>query len=244
MKKSHVLWLSVLVIICQACSTDFTLNPLIEQVKGWAYLVEDVRTKKPLENCYVEVVYQIDNGDEQFLTSTFTNEKGYFYIEGKFNTQFDFYDVTASVYATVDKIDTIGVFPFYFNNDKLQYHTLLTDTFSLEHRVWLIPRIKNLDRKPTNGNKIKMHFKRMQLVDPDKYIQLYQTPIVENQTLDTFQMQLDMYDQHWLARDYKILGEGVVYNGHSTLFSGDFKIQYTHSTAEDDTLFVDFIVDH
>src|SRR5690606_31041768 len=88
-----------------------TLFDVTDEIKGHAVIVDNFKDRNPLEGVYIELEYTKDEGyTYEFLSSTSTDQNGYFELDTKYKAEFFNIDswVFATVYSDVDHTDTLG----------------------------------------------------------------------------------------------------------------------------------------
>lgn len=220
-----------------------TLFDLTDEIKGHAVIVDNFKDRNPLEGVYIELMYTKDEGyNYEFLTSTSTDQNGYFELDTKYKSEFFSIDswVFATVYSDVDHTDTLGEFNFYFPEDTYSYETIYLDTFSLAHNIWVVPRINKLGNY--QPEEISIDYYNSELVDNSLEVMTFQGPFHENQTFTPVEVKMTMNYQHWLSYGTRHLARGSLRTGNQEIGFGYFKLEDVKHTNEGDTLFIDFDV--
>ena len=89
------------------------------------------------------------------------------------------------------------------------------------------------------ADKVSIELRNTHLVNENEREHVYYLPVSEGQPLDTLEMIMNMSTQNWLVRYPRILGSGIIYDGSTQQFEGDFILDYGGPTAPGDTLFLD-----
>jgi hypothetical protein len=158
--KTKILFVLFAIELLTACELNY------DRIRGQAVIVDNFKDKNPLEGIYIELKYTLDEGyNYNFLQGVTTDKNGYFKIDAEYKTGFMCIDcwTFAEVYSDIEKTDTLGSFGFQFANKTYSYKTIHLDTFSLSHKIWVIPRIINLDG--FQPDQISIDFHNCDLVD-------------------------------------------------------------------------------
>ncbi len=214
-----------------------------DEIRGHAYLVDNFTDKNPIEGAYIELIYTTDGGyNYHFLDGVSTDMYGHFKIDTEYKTGFICLDcwVKANVYSDKQYTDTLGSFGFYFANKTYSYSTIHLDTFALEHKVWIVPKIRNLEAY--QADEISIDFYNAELLDSAQNIMNYVGPITVNQKFTAVEMKMTMRMQHWLSYGSKDLARGSLMKDSKEIGFGYFKLENAKHTIEGDTLYLMFDV--
>ena len=241
MKKS----MQYLIICCSlfvftACIESFTAD----KIKGQAIIVDNFKDRNPLEGLYVEVEYTRDEGyNYDFLSSSITDENGYFEIDTDYQAGFLSLDswAIANVYTGANHSEQLGSFSFQFPEGTYKYKTIHLDTFSLQHHVWIVPVIKDLD--DYQPDEIAIDFYNADLVDDTQKNMTFSNNIAVNQTFMPIEMKMTMNMQHWLSFGSRELARGGLRVNAEEVAFGYFRLEDAKRTVEGDTLYLEFTVE-
>jgi hypothetical protein len=215
-----------------------------DRIRGHAVIVDNFKDKNPLEGVSIELKYTTDEGyNYNFLQSVTTDKNGYFKIDAEYKTDFMCIDcwTVAEVYSDLDHTDTLGNFGFQFANNTYSYKTIHLDTFSLSHKIWIIPRIINLGG--FQPDQISIDFYNCDLVDNSKKEITYSGAVKVNQTFTPVELEMSMNTQHWLSYGTGDLARGSLKKDTKEIAFGYFKLEKFKRTIEGDTLYLDFNVE-
>lgn len=241
MKKSmQYLIIGCSLFVFTTCIEPFTAD----KIKGQAIIVDNFKDRNPLEGLNIEVEYTNDEGySYDFLSSSITDENGYFEIDTDYKAGFLGLDswAIANVYTDIHQGEKLGSFRFQFPEGTYKYKTIHLDTFSLQHHVWLVPVIKDLgDYQP---DEISIDFYNGDLVDATQKNMTFSNDIAVNQTFPPVEMKMTMNMQHWLSFGTRELARGSLRLNSQEVGFGYFKLEDAKHTCEGDTLYLEFMVE-
>lgn len=218
-----------------ACNLDSLFS---DDIKGNAIIVDNFKDKNPLEDIYIEVVEYYENNTFKILTTSTTDENGYFEINTECGIDIDTY-VFAKVYSDSDYSDTLGSFSFYSGN--YDYETIHLDTFSLSHNIWVIPRINSLGGY--QPDEISIDYDNCELTDTALTNTTYNGLLYENQTLNPVEIKMTMNLQHWLTYGTRDLAFARLKKDSQQIAYGYFKLEDCAHTSEGDSLYINFEIE-
>lgn len=237
---------SIILLFTLVTFTACINSVVTEKIKGEAIIVDNFIDKNPLQGLNVEVEYTNDEGyNYDFLSSSITDENGYFAIDTEYKTgvfNLDSWSV-ANVYTDANHSEQLGSFSFQFPAHTYDYQTIHLDTFSLQHNVWIVPVIKDLgDYQP---DEITIDFHNADLVDETQKNMTFSDNITVNQTFTPVEMKMTMNMQHWLASGE---GRALIARGGLRINSEEVAFGYFWShdamrTVEGDTLYLEFTME-
>ena len=233
--KTKTFFLLFAIGLLTACDLDN------DRIKGHAVIVDNFKDKNPLKGITIELKYTTDVGyNYNFLQSVKTDMNGYFKIDAEYKTGFMCLDcwTVAEVYSDLEHTDTLGNFGFQFANNTYSYKTIHLDTFSLSHKIWIIPRIINLEG--FQPDQISIDFYNCDLVDKSKKEIIYSGEVKVNQTFTPVELEMNMNTQHWLSYGTRELARGSLKKDAKEIAFGYFKLEKSKRTLEGDTLYLDF----
>ena len=241
MKSFSHLKLFTFLILSSSLSSCFVEDVVKTKIKGGAHFIDNFNDKNPLEGLYVEAIYDAADGDGiQILASAVTDKNGYFELEGEYFSggfNLDNWDC-AYVFKDAEKLDTLGWFGFQFADETYKYRTIHIDTFSLEHTIWVKPRILDLQKEKSEGVYLSFYNAKPQQ-NKNKYIEFF-GEITEGKTFEPIEVKMPLNTQHWLNFGTRTLATGGLIKSGETFGSGDWKLNYNRPTKPGDTLFLDF----
>ncbi len=214
-----------------------------ERIKGHAIIVDNFIDRNPIENLYIEVKYTTDGGYTwNFLSSSKTDKYGYFEIDASYKTYFMNLDrgEHAIVYTDSEHSDTLGRFGFQFPDNTYSYVTIHLDTFSLSHKIWVIPRISSLGN--LQPDEISIEFNNCELADTSQTNMTFRGSIDVNRTFTPIEIIMSMNTQHWLSYGTRYLATGSLKKNSQKIGFGYFKLEECKHTIEGDTLYLNFNV--
>jgi len=210
-----------------------------DEIRGDAFIVDNFIDKNPLEGLYIEIEYTRDEGyTYDFLTSSITDNNGYFEIDEKIENSYLCIDcwTVANVYSDTDYSDTLGHFGFQFFDDTHGYKTIHLDTFSLSHNIWVMPRIGSLgDLEP---DEISIDFYNCELIDTSLTNMTFYGAVDVNQTFTPVEIKMTMNIQHWLSYGTRELAWGSLKKDSQQIGIGSFRLEDSKHTIEGDTLYL------
>lgn len=229
MKK--LLFSSALLALLSGCS--FTS----QKINDGAYFVDSMDSKNPLVGLYIELMVTEDEGSTyNLLASTHTDENGYFYFDEEFGNCFDCWE-HVHIYSDSNYTDTLGLLTYAFQ-DKLSAPLVLhTDTFTLEHQVWIVPRIGDIGN--VSADKINIRFDHIDPIGVSANLS-YTQNITSSTTFPAVETTLNIGFQHWFNFGSGELAQGRLYNGGTEIGWGYFTLTDYRATSPGDTLFIDF----
>lgn len=210
-----------------------------QRLQDGAYFVDAMDTKRPLAGLYLEVMVTKDEGSTfEVLAFTHTNEHGYFEFDERYGDCFDCWE-HVYVYSDAEYTDTIGDFTYAFQDNLWAPLVLHTDTFSLEHPVWVIPRIG--DMGDVSADKIDILFQNFDPIGASAN-QTYIQNITNSTTFPAVQMNMDLGFQHWFTFGSSDVAQGRLYDGGTEVGWGYFTVTDYSATSPGDSLYVDFVL--
>lgn len=210
-----------------------------QRISDGAYFVDSMDTKNPLVGLYIEIMVTTDEGGSyDLLASTLTDENGYFYFDEKFGNCFDCWE-HVHIYSDSNYTDTLGLLTYAFQENLSAPLVLYTDTFSLEHPVWIIPRIE--DMGDVSADKIDVLFHNVDPIGASAN-QSYTQTISNAMTFPAVQMKMDLGFQHWFNFGSGDVAQGRLYKGGTEVGWGYFTLTDYHYTSAGDSLYVDFVL--
>ena len=215
-----------------------------DRIRGHAVIVDNFKDRNPLEGISIELSFTKDGGyNYNFLQSVATDNNGYFEIDAEYKTGFMCLDcwTVAEVYSDLEHTDTLGSFGFQFADKTYSYKTIHLDTFSLSHKVWIVPRI--IDLGGFQPDQLSIEFNNCELVDNSKKEMNYFGTISKNQTFAPVEMEMTLNTQHWLSYGTGYLARGSLKTDSIEIAFGYFKLEELKRTVEGDTLYLDFNVE-
>ena len=236
--KTKILFVLFTIGLLTACELDN------DRIRGQAVIVDNFKDKNPLEGIIIELKYTKDEGyNYNLLQSVTTDKNGYFKIDAEYKTGFMCLDcwTVAEVYSDLEHTDTLGNFGFQFADKTYSYKTIHLDTFSLSHKVWIVPRI--IDLGGFQPDQLSIEFDNCKLVDKSKKEMDYFGTISNNQTFAPVEMEMTLNTQHWLSYGTRDLARGSLKKNAKEIAFGYFKLENVKRTIEGDTLYLDFNVE-
>ena len=230
-KLNNSLFAFSAILLFQSCSLTTT------KLKDGAYIVNDLDSKQPLNELYVEVTYTTDEGSSyNLLASTHTNEDGWFEFDEQYSGCFDCWS-HVHVYSDENYSDTLGGFEYAFPDGALNGARILhADTFVLEHEVVVIPRIGSSN---VTGDSMSIHFNNVDLNSGNQN-QSFTQAINPGTQFPAESFQMTMQLQHWLRFGTGDLARGVVFNSGVEVESGYFKLSDYSGSVAGDTVYMDY----
>lgn len=238
--KSFLKFILALTLLL-SLNSCFVADVFKTKIKGSAHIIDNFNDKNPLEGLYIEVIYDAADGDGvRVLASAVTDKNGYFELEGEYNDggfNLDNWEC-AYVFKDAEKLDTLGWFRFHFADETYEYRTIHIDTFSLEHNIWVKPRIVDLKNEKADGVYLSFYNAKPKLKE-NLNNELY-GEVNEGSTFDAIEIKMPMNTQHWLIYGTRDLATGGLLKNGEAFGSGDWNLNYNRPTKPGDTLFLDF----
>ena len=216
-----------------------------DKIKGHAFIVDNFNDRNPLEGIYIEVEYTNNEGcTYDFISGSTADENGFFEIDTEIKTDYFGIDswAIANVYSDTNYSDTLGSFSFQFLADTYDYRTIHLDTFSLEHNIWVIPRIRSLGAY--QPDELSINFYNCELVDSSLTNMTFYDSIDISQTFTPVEIKMTMNIQHWLSYGTREFARGSLKIDSKEVAFGYFKLEQSKHTLEGDTLYLDFDIEH
>ncbi|MEY2963299.1 MAG: hypothetical protein RL754_560 [Bacteroidota bacterium] len=211
------------------------------KIEDGAFFVNSMDDKTPLAGLYLELMFTNDEGSSyKVIASTTTDSDGYFEFDEKYSGCFDCFS-HVNVYSDPEYSDTLGTFSYANQRDNIWGAKVIhTDTFSLEHNVWAVPRIGDLGGLNADRIEFRYHtWSGINNVSP----QSYTTPLSAGTTFQPSQMTMSLGDQHWFRFGSGDVARGTIFQGLNEVGWGYFKLLDYRGSNEGDSLFIDFSIE-